>query len=87
MRTILILCLVIPAQETRRTSPIDAAVRGIQGYDVKRQAPLSDDGEFLRRAMLDLVGSPPNAEQTRAFVADASPNKRAAKKKHAARPS
>ena len=77
MRLALILCLLV--QEPRRTSPIDTAVRGIQGYDVKRQAPLSDDGEFLRRAMLDLVGSPPSADQTRAFVADPAPGKRAAK--------
>ncbi|HEX7896700.1 MAG TPA: DUF1549 domain-containing protein [Planctomycetota bacterium] len=82
MRTTLILCLLLPAQEPRKpaaAASIDAAVRGIPGYDLKRQAPLSDDGEFLRRAMLDLTGSPPDAEQTRAFVADAAPGKRAAK--------
>src|SRR6187549_359402 len=82
MRTTLILCLLLPAQEPRKpaaAASIDGAVRGIPGYDLKHQAPLSDDGEFLRRAMLDLVGTPPNAEQTRAFVADAAPGKRAAK--------
>jgi hypothetical protein len=38
-----------------------------------------DDGEFLRRVMLDLVGYPPTGEQTKAFIDDTTPNKRAAK--------
>jgi hypothetical protein len=38
---------------------------------------LCDDGEFLRRVYLDLVGSLPTAQQTRAFLADSSPGKRA----------
>lgn len=40
-------------------------------------APVADDGEFLRRVYLDLTGTIPSAEQTRAFFADASPDKRA----------
>jgi hypothetical protein len=73
MTLALTLCLLI--QDGR----IDAAVRSIPGYDAKGQAPRAEDGEFLRRVMLDLVGSPPNAEQVRAFLEDASPGKRAAK--------
>jgi hypothetical protein len=42
-------------------------------------SPLAEDGEFLRRAMLDLVGYPPSLEQVKAFMADANPNKRADK--------
>lgn len=41
-------------------------------------APLVGDAEFLRRASLDLIGVPPSAEDIRAFIADASPEKRAA---------
>jgi len=41
-------------------------------------APLTDDATFLRRLALDTVGVPPTAEQLRAFLADTSPNKRAA---------
>ena len=41
-------------------------------------APLTDDATFLRRLALDTVGVPPTPEQLRAFLADNSPNKRAA---------
>jgi len=39
----------------------------------------ADDGEFLRRVMIDLVGFPPTAEQTKGFMDDTAPNKRSAK--------
>lgn len=39
--------------------------------------PKSDDGEFLRRAMLDLHGIIPSAEEAQAFLDDKSPDKRA----------
>src|SRR5262245_21373908 len=71
-----------PAQEPRKpavSAQLDQAVRGIPDYDQKGQAALADDGEFLRRILLDLTGVPPTAEQTRAFLADPSPAKRAAK--------
>ncbi len=60
-------------------STIDSAVKGISGYSMKDQAPVCDDGEFLRRIMLDLVGYPPNLEQVKAFIADANAKKREAK--------
>src|SRR5262249_35052377 len=50
---------------------IDSAVKGISGYNMKDQSALSDDGEFLRRVMLDIVGYPPNLEQVQAFIKDA----------------
>lgn len=56
---------------------IDSAVKGIAGY--KDQAGVAEDGEFLRRVMLDLVGYPPNLDQVKAFIADTAPNKRVAK--------
>ncbi len=37
---------------------------------------LSDDGEFLRRVYVDVVGLVPKAEETRAFLADQNPKKR-----------
>ena len=36
----------------------------------------TSDGEFIRRAYLDLVGSIPSVAQTRAYLEDTSPNKR-----------
>ena len=39
-------------------------------------SPPCDDGAFIRRAFLDTLGSLPTAEETRAFLADSSPDKR-----------
>ncbi len=39
-------------------------------------SPAVGDGEFLRRAYLDTIGLPPTAEETRAFLADTSADKR-----------
>lgn len=40
-------------------------------------APLASDGEFLRRAWLDFTGGIPTPAETRAFLADKNPQKRA----------
>jgi hypothetical protein len=53
---------------------IDGAVKGIAGY--KDQSPVAEDGEFLRRVMLDLVGYPPNLDRVRQFSTDTTPSKR-----------
>lgn len=39
-------------------------------------APLADDAEFLRRVYLDVGGRIPSVAEARAFLADASPDKR-----------
>jgi hypothetical protein len=57
---------------------IDREVQGISGFDRATAAPRCDDGEYLRRVMLDLVGYPPTAEETAAFIAAAAADKRAA---------
>src|SRR5204862_5493608 len=38
--------------------------------------PRCDDGEFIRRAFLDTLGVLPTATETRAFLADTTPDKR-----------
>ena len=43
-----------------------------------RPAARTDDAEFARRAYLDLIGRAPRAPETREFIDDANPNKRAA---------
>ena len=43
-----------------------------------RPAAMADDGEFLRRASLDLVGKIPTAGEARDFLNDPDPRKRAA---------
>jgi hypothetical protein len=40
-------------------------------------SPLASDAEFLRRLMLDLVGRIPTIEETRSFLAESDPKKRA----------
>jgi hypothetical protein len=50
----------------------DWAARGV------RPAAPTDDGEFARRAYLDLIGRAPKVAETRAFIEDPSPGKRAA---------
>lgn len=54
---------------------IDAALSELQPGP---ETPLCSDGEFMRRAYLDLLGTLPTGGQAREFIADPSPNKRAA---------
>ena len=53
---------------------IDRIIEAAAGGPV---APAADDAEFLRRVYLDLAGRIPSAGETRAFLADAAPEKRA----------
>ncbi len=41
-----------------------------------KPAPLTDDGTFLRRIYLDVIGVLPTISETRSFLADADPEKR-----------
>jgi hypothetical protein len=49
---------------------------GVPNFN-KVAVPLADDAEFLRRATIDLNGTIPTVEKTKAFLADKSPGKRA----------
>lgn len=65
-------------QPASLSARIDAELAAVWKRDGIAPAPLSDDAEFLRRVHLVLVGEPPTRAQVLAFLADASPGKRAA---------
>ena len=50
--------------------------RLVESAAVGPRAPVCSDADFVRRVYLDLTGVIPTAEQARAFLADASANKR-----------
>jgi hypothetical protein len=54
---------------------IDAQI--LKKADGKRPGPLADDAEFLRRIYLDLAGRIPSTEETRTFLQNTAPDKRA----------
>ncbi|RBP47377.1 uncharacterized protein DUF1553 [Roseimicrobium gellanilyticum] len=66
----------VGAEELPLHQRIDALVAATWGE--ARPSPQADDAELLRRLWLDFDGGIPSAEQTRAFLADTSPGKRAA---------
>ena len=68
----------LPAAVAGRANPID---RIIDAYLAEHHLPRPqslDDAAFLRRIYLDLVGLLPTSEALQKFLADPSPNKRAA---------
>jgi Protein of unknown function (DUF1549)/Protein of unknown function (DUF1553) len=56
---------------------IDALIVAGHPDYAKQAAPLADDAEFVRRIYLDLIGTIPTAAETRAFLDDRTPDKRA----------
>ncbi len=71
-----------PAKKTARppaavAAEIDRAVEARLTAAKVPASPQADDAEFLRRVSLDIRGRIPTAERTAAFLADASPDKRA----------
>jgi hypothetical protein len=68
------------AAATRAATPlherIDQALAASKNEFTKQAAPPSCDAEFLRRIYLDLTGTIPTADEARAFLKDATPNKR-----------
>jgi len=80
VRLSLALLVALPAlaaaQEKSLRTVIDREVRaGWTAANVK-PAPMSTDGEFLRRVSLDLVGTVPTYDETTKFLADADAKKR-----------
>src|SRR6476646_1952804 len=84
VRTALAICLALgistsaarcSANEAPLHERIDAL---IEANNLGPVAPLAADADFLRRVYLDLNGTIPTAQVARAFVDDASPDKRAA---------
>ncbi|MEK6238035.1 MAG: DUF1549 and DUF1553 domain-containing protein [Planctomycetales bacterium] len=63
--------------ETPLHERIDAAVGFGDAEFEKLAADDADDATFVRRIHLDLVGAVPDADRTRRFLQDDSPNKRA----------
>ena len=55
---------------------IDAALKTAWAAEGTTPTPRCDDATFIRRATIDIAGTIPTEEQTRAFLADPSPDKR-----------
>lgn len=56
---------------------VDQLIAGKASAAKQPLAPPADDAEFLRRVWLDFSGGIPDASETRKFIADQSPGKRA----------
>lgn len=72
------VCLLVAAFS--RAQPLHQRVdvliaKGFPNYE-KQAAPLAGDAEFLRRITLDLTGTIPTADETRAFLNDKDADKR-----------
>ncbi len=71
------LLLLLLALQDPLARDIDAAVHEeFLRFPHAVAAPAADDGEFLRRLLLDLLGRPPTEEETTAFAADPAADKR-----------
>ncbi|MFO0822128.1 MAG: DUF1553 domain-containing protein [Gemmataceae bacterium] len=75
----LLLTTLVAAEDARNPLParIDQLIAAGYPDYAKHAAPLAADAEFVRRVYLDLTGTIPTADETRKFLADASPGKRA----------
>jgi hypothetical protein len=72
------LILTLPVRaETPLRQVIDAEVKAVWEREKITPAGRADDGTFLRRLYLDLVGTVPTYEETRQFLADTAADKRA----------
>ncbi|HWA99360.1 MAG TPA: DUF1549 domain-containing protein [Pirellulales bacterium] len=63
------------ANEPRRNFIDDLVIDKLRSLNIP-PSPECSDHEFLRRATLDTIGMLPSIDETRAFLADASPDKR-----------
>lgn len=65
-----------PQDSTQMAGRVDELVQQMWTAENVQPAPEASDGEFLRRAYLDLNGVIPRAAEVRAFMADDRPDKR-----------
>jgi hypothetical protein len=65
-----------PSTPVPRRSFIDDRIFGQMERDGIPHAPLTTDGEFMRRVSLDLTGRLPSAYDLKEFLADPAPDKR-----------
>src|SRR6185312_4605942 len=63
------------AQAERRNFIDELALAKLASLNIP-PSPLSSDAEFMRRAFIDTIGTLPTVDETRAFLADASADKR-----------
>ena len=71
--------VVVPATGVSAADPLHVEVdRLVAASPVGLVSETSDDGEFLRRLYLAMVGRIPSVDETRAFLNDKSPTKRTA---------
>ena len=67
----------VPAGDAGVSAALDREILAKLASQQLAPAPPADDAEFLRRVTLDLAGRIPTVGQLDAFLADASPDKRA----------
>ncbi len=71
-----LLLIAVGVRAQALSQRIDELIaKGHPNYE-KEAAAIADDAEFFRRITLDLNGTIPTAEETRAFLADKDPGKR-----------
>jgi hypothetical protein len=72
------LAFLFPARaETPLRQVIDAEVKAVWEREKITPSGRADDGTFIRRIYIDLVGTNPTYEETRQFLADTAADKRA----------
>ena len=73
----LFVALMLPAGVVSSAEPLAPRIdQLVEAGQVGPVAPLSSDSDFLRRITLDLTGDLPSSVEARAFLDDATPNKR-----------
>ena len=70
---------ILPTDVAPAAEPLHVQIDRLiaEKFADQKPAPPAEDAAFLRRAMLDLAGTIPTAEETQKFLADADPEKRA----------